>query len=253
MALTAIVLAGGAPDALTAGDPGAPNKAFLFVGGQPLVARGLTALRRTAGIGHIIAVAPGGERAAAALDAADEIRPDGARIADSLRSGLRDLPPDEPVLLLTADLPVVTPAALEEFLALGLGSGADVVYACVERRTHMARYPDVPHTWARLRDGTFCGGGAVLLKPRAFASLERFLDRLGAARKNPAQLAAIFGWDVVARYALGQLAIANAERRAGRLLGVPAAAAVCTHAEIAVNVDRPADLLWAERLVSASV
>src|SRR6202042_991047 len=99
---------------------------------------------------------------------------------------LAGLPPDELVLVAASDLPVLSRAAIEEFLDTAVRSGADLVYACVERGRHETRFPGVPHTWARLRDGTYCGGGAVLLKPRAFTPLERFLGRLGAARKNPA-------------------------------------------------------------------
>jgi GTP:adenosylcobinamide-phosphate guanylyltransferase len=251
VALTAVVLAGGPPDELVAGDPGAPNKAFLDIAGVPLAARTLASLRASSRVGRIVAVAPPGDRSAAALTAADEIRLDGPRIADSLRSGLRGLDPAEPVLIAAGDLPVLSAAAIDEFLDIALGRGADLVYACVERKTHEARYPEVPHTWARLRDGTFCGGGCVLLRPRALAPLERFLDRLGPARKNPLHLAAIFGWDVVLRYSLGRLGIVNLERRASELLGMPAAAAVCSHPEIAVNVDRPSDVALAIRLVAA--
>jgi molybdopterin-guanine dinucleotide biosynthesis protein A len=250
VALTAVVLAGGARDALTAHDPGAPNKAFLDIAGTPLVARALAPLREIPRIGRIIAVAPGGARSASALAAADEIRPDGRRIADSLRSGVAGLDPTEPVLLVAGDLPVLSRAALDEFLDLALGRGADIAYACVEKRAHEARYPDVPHTWARLREGTYCGGGCVLLRPRALVPLEGFLDRLGDARKNPLRLAAIFGWDVVLRYAVGRLGIVDLERRASALLGVAVAAAVCTHPEIAVNVDRPSDVALAVKLVT---
>lgn len=253
MALTAVVLAGGPPDELVAGDPGAPNKAFLDIAGTPLVARTLAPLRAHPRIGRIIAVAPAGARAARALAAADEIRPDGARIGDSLRSGLAGLDPAEPVLLVAGDLPVLSREAIDEFLDSALPRGADIVYACVERNAHEARFPGVPHTWARLREGTYCGGGCVLIRPRALASLERFLDRLGDARKNPLRLAAIFGWDVVLAYSLGRLRIAGLERRAGLLLGVPAAAAICSRAEIAVNVDRPSDVALAVRLVSRAV
>ena len=252
MALTAVVLAGGARDALVAGDPGAPNKAFLDIAGMPLVARTLAPLRASPRVGLIIAVGPAGARSAAALGAADEIRPAGPRIADSLRSGLSGLDPAEPVLLAAGDLPVLSGAAIDEFLDIALARDADIVYACVERRAHEARFPEVPHTWARLRDGTYCGGGCVLLRPRALQPLERFLDRLGTARKNPLQLAAIFGWDVLLRYALGRLGIVNLERRASELLGVPAAAAICTRPEIAVNVDRPSDVALAVRLARST-
>ena len=68
------------------------------------------------------------------------------------------------------------------------------------RNAHRASFPDVPHTWAHLREGTFCGGGCFAIRPRVFPPSERFLDRLGAARKTRSELAAIFGYDVLAGY-----------------------------------------------------
>lgn len=245
-----MVLAGGSRDAVARLDPGAANKAFVRVGGTALVARTIAALRRVPRIGRIVVVAPFEPTALAALSGADEIRRDGARITDSLRAGLRGLPADDLVLVCASDLPVLSAPAVEEFLELAERSQADAVYACVERTTHVARFPCVPHTWARLREGTFCGGGCVALRPRVLASLERFVERLGAARKNPLLLARIFGYDVLLRYAVGALSIADAERRGTRLLGAPVAAAICTHAEIAINVDRESDVALAETLVS---
>jgi len=251
MALTAVVLAGGPPDELVRGDSDAPNKAFLSIAGVPLVARSIAPLRASGRIGRVIAVAPRSPRTSTALAQADEVREDGPHIGDSLRSGLAGLPGDEPVLLAAADLPVLSTVAVDEFVDLALASGADVVYACVSREIHMAQFPSVPHTWAKLRDGTFCGGGCALLRPRAFPALERFLGRLGDARKNPVRLARIFGWDVLARYATGRLRISDLERRATRLLDAPVAAVRCSHPEIAVNVDRPGDIALAEQLLAA--
>jgi molybdopterin-guanine dinucleotide biosynthesis protein A len=252
VAIAAVVLAGGARDAVARLDPAAANKAFVRVGGEALVARTIAALRRTPSVGRIVAVAPFEPQALALLSAADEIRRDGARITDSLREGLRGLPADDLVLVCASDLPILSAAAVEEFIELAERSQADAVYACVERATHVAHFPSVPHTWARLSEGTFCGGGCVALRPRVFPALERFLERLGAARKNPLHLARIFGYDVLARYALGLLSVADAERRAGRLLGAPVAAAICSHAEIAVNVDRESDVELAKKLVAIS-
>ena len=249
MAITAVVLAGGPGDAVSASYPSVPNKAFVPVGGTPLVTRTLAALRATPAVTRVIAVAPFHANILPALGDADEIRRDGERIADSLRSGTRGLPPDAPVLIVTADLPVLSRAALEEFLERAGARDADVVYSCVERSLHLARYPEVPHTWARLRDGTYCGGGCVRLRPRALPALDAFLDRLGRARKNPLALARIFGWDVLTAYALGRLTIAAAERRATKLLAASVAAVACTHPEIAVNVDRPGDVALAEALL----
>ena len=248
--IPAIVLAGGPSDDLSARAPGAPNKAFVPVAGKTLARRTLEALRSTPRVGDIVAVAPQVPPALLELTLADEIRPDGVTMAQSLRTGLHGFPAAELVLVAASDLPMLTRAAIEEFLDIAEAGGADITYACVERSVHEVRFPEMPHTWARLREGTFCGGGLVAMRPRAFEALERFLGRLGAARKNPLRLASIFGYEAVARYALRQLSIVDVERRAATLLGVRAAAAVCSHPEIAENVDRVSDIAIVERAIA---
>ena len=275
--MIAVVLAGGPPDAVSALAPDVPNKAFVPIAGVPLVQRTIAALRSSPHVGRIIIVAPRNPAArraltataAAAADDADdadggdngngigngkgsgnEIRDAGDTMTESLQSGLRDLPPDELVLVFASDLPVLSRAALEDFIARVRAHDADLVYACVERATHTARFPDVPHTWARLADGTYCGGGGIALRPRVLPRLARLLGRLGRARKNPLRLAAIFGPAVLVRYALGRLTVAAAERRASVLLGAPVRAAICAYPEIAINVDRPSDVPLAESLIA---
>lgn len=254
MALTrridAVVLAGGPHDAVAALAPDAPNKAFVPIAREALVSRTIAALHSAPSIGRIIVVAPRAAHLRAELERADERRDDGRTMSESLRSGLRGLPADELVLVCASDLPVLDAVALEEFLAIASARSADVTYACVERRTHVARFPDVPHTWARLLGGTYCGGGCVALRPRVLPALDRLLGRLGAARKNPLRLASIFGPDVLLRYALRRLTIAQAEARASQLLAAPVAAAICAYPQIAVNVDRISDVALAERLVA---
>jgi molybdopterin-guanine dinucleotide biosynthesis protein A len=250
--MTAIVLAGGKRDAVAEVDPSAANKAFVAIGGRALVARTIDALRGVTRIDRIVAVAPSQAFMHSALDGVNERRESGPRIADSLRAGLEGSPPDDVVLVAASDLPVLSARAVDGFLDTTLASGADVAYSCVERSVHERRYAEVPHTWAHMRDGDYCGGGVIALRPRAFEALERFLDRLGKARKNPLRLASIFGYDVLGAYALGRLRIADAERRASRLLGATVRAIPCDHPEIAVNVDRRSDVELAERLVRTS-
>lgn len=249
--MTAIVLAGGGPDEVSAMQPGAPNKAFVRIGGVALVERVLRALRESASIDRIVVVAPPQMHGDSALALADECRADGTRIRESLRNGLAGLPPDDAVLVVTSDLPVLTPQAVDDFVARARSVGGEIGYGCLERRVHLAAFPHVPHTWARLRDGTYCGGGLVALRPRALAALEHFIEQLGAARKKPWRLASLFGPRVLLKYVSGRLTIADAERRA-RELGVDARAVPSSYAETAVNVDRASDVALAERLVAAS-
>jgi len=250
MRIDAVVLAGGPQDGVALLQPGAPNKAFVEIGGVTLVGRVLAALRASAAVGRIVVVAPPVTHRHCDLALADELRPDGARISESLRNGLAGLDADSDALIVASDLPVLTTQSIDDFAATVGVLSADLVYGCVERRTHLERFPEVPHTWARLRDGTFCGGGLVSIKPRSFPMLERFIERLGAARKHPFKLASLFGWDVLARFAAGRLTIAQAEARAKKILGAPVRALVSSYPETAVNVDRPSDVALAQLLVS---
>lgn len=248
--VTAVVLAGGPADELSAHAPGAPNKAFVAVRGVALVERTLRALRRSSSISRIIVVAPARTQGHPALTLADERRDDGPRITDSLASGLAGLPPDQDVLISTSDLPVLTPASVDDYVMRALDADADLTYGCVERSVHLAAYPSVPHTWAHLREGSFCGTGFVTIRPRVWPSLERFIERLGRARKNPFALARIFGFRTTLRYATRTLDIRHAEERASYVIGARVRAVISPYPEIAVNVDRVTDIALAETLTS---
>jgi GTP:adenosylcobinamide-phosphate guanylyltransferase len=243
MAVDAVVLAGGAADAVAALEPGAPNKAFVAIAGVPLVTRTLAGLRASSRIDRIVVVAPPSAAAHPALAAASEVRGDGPRIMESLRSGLQGFTEDALIVVAASDLPALSAAAVDEFVDAVLARNLDVAYACLEQCYHTAAFPEFPHTWARLHEGRFCGGGLVALRPRVLPRLGAFMDALGGARKSPLRLAGLFGWDVLARFAVGRLRIEQAEARASLLLGGARVGAIrCTHAEIALNVDRVADV-----------
>jgi GTP:adenosylcobinamide-phosphate guanylyltransferase len=250
MNYTTVLLAGGPPDDVAALEPGAANKAFVRIAGVPLAQRALAALRAASSVGRIVVVAPPSTHGDDAFALADECRPDGTRIRDSLRSGLAGLDPDAPAIVAASDLPILTPESVDDFAQRVARIDPDVGYGCLEKQTHMARFPEVPHTWVRLLDGIYCGGGLMSIKPRAYPLLERFIERLGSARKNPLKLASLLGWGIGVRFALGRLSIAGAERRASEMLGASARAIVSPYAETAVNVDRVSDVALAERLVA---
>lgn len=245
--MDAIVLAGGPRDELAARTPGAPNKAFVEINGVTLVERTLRALRASSSVGRIVVVAPPEAGASAALSLADELRPDGVRIRDSLRSGLAGSDRDAELLVSASDLPVLTPDAIDDFVARARAAGADLTYGCLEKATHLAAFPEAPHTWAHLRDGDYCGTGFITMRPRVWNALEAVIERLGEARKNPLKLASLFGWRILWRYALRRLTIAQAEARASYVIGAPVRAIVSPYAEIGINVDRLSDIALAEK------
>jgi molybdopterin-guanine dinucleotide biosynthesis protein A len=250
--VTAVVLAGGDASDRIAREAGVGAKALLPIGDRPMGAYVLGALRDCAAVRTIVYVGAASTRLTPSYDVRVEA---GARFVDSLALGLgaamavTDGDPRARFLLMGADVPWVTGAMLERFLLAadalqqaqaGPRSGVDLVYPVVPRDVAEAQFPHQRRTFVRLRDGSFTGGNVVLLRASVVPRLLPLIDRVHRARKNPAALAAIVGWDVLFSLLLGTASIDALERRVSRLLDAPARALVTRDAAIAADVDRPA-------------
>ena len=233
----AVVLGGG-----DAGDPfparhGVPVKALIDVMGRPMGQYVLEALRDSGCVNRVAYVGPltPGMRALV-----NEELQDTGTLLGNLEVGVRALGPQGRVLVVTADVPLMTGEMLRDVLLCA--PDAALVYPVVRREACEAAFPGVKRTYARLRDGTFTGGNVFLLDPRL---VERFLPRirqLFALRKQPLALARLIGWPVLFKLLAGRLTIAELEGRVGAMLDVPVAALVTPHAPIGADVDKPEDL-----------
>lgn len=239
--VTAVVLAGGARDGVCRDDPDAINKAFVRVNGIPLITHALRALREATHIREILVVTPSAAPSEP-LKLADGRREAGPEIADSIEAGFFGLDPDALALLCASDLPALTSAAVDDFVERAQFTDCDIAYGYIEQSLHDARYPEIRHTWARFREGVFCGTGLCAIRPRALPALRDLLRRASAARKRPWRLASLLGAPILVRYALGILGIHEVEERASALIGRRARGIASRFPEIAVNIDRYSDL-----------
>ena len=93
---------------------------------------------------------------------------------------------------MTADIPWWDAEGVEAFVTYA--PVVDLVYPVVREADALARFPDQPRTYARLRDGRLTGGNAVLLGPRAVTRLLPVVDAAFHARKRPWALAELVGF-----------------------------------------------------------
>lgn len=243
----ALVLAGGPAD--PALPPDVPNKAFLPFAGRPMVEFVLRALRGASTIRRVALVGPELPPALSAyVDLAIE---DQGALLDNVAAGLRALGGPGRVLAAGADLPLLTPRAVDAFVEAAQGVDAEIVYGVVRREDVLRVAPAIRKTFVRVREGTLTGGSLVLLDPGAFARAQSAIARAIRARKHPWELARLFGLRTVWGLCTGTLRIPDLERRVARLAGVQARALICPAPEIAIDVDSPETLgLLRERLVA---
>ncbi len=254
---TALVLAGQRPGL----DPlaqafGAPLKALIEVGGEPMLARVVRTLLDTPGIARVVVLAQ--EHAALIAHPrctwlGSEPRvgfaASGAGIAASVAACAGRAAAPWPVLVTTADHPLLTPAMVAAFLA-GAGD-ADVAFGVVERRVVLAAYPANRRTWLRFRGGAWSGANVFALRgDRARAALDLWAG-VERDRKSGWRLLLQLGPGLLIGAALRVLSLEAATARLGRRLGLTARAVALPFAEAAIDVDKLSDHALAEAILRA--
>lgn len=241
------MLGGGDPGDPFAAAHGVPVKALIPVGGEPMALHVLRALRGSGQVRQVAYVGP----TTPAMDALIDRRvTDHGTLLGNLEAGVEELTrgglqAGERVLVVTADIPLVTPEHIREVLALAPGDAA-LVYPVVPRAECERAYPGVRRTYARLREDTFTGGNLFLLDPRLIGQFLPRLREVLAARKAPLKLAGLIGPGVLLRLLTRRLTVPELEGRVGAILGVSARALITPHAAIGNDVDGEEDLRLAE-------
>ena len=154
----------------------------------------------------------------------------------------------ERVMVLTADIPMVSARMLDD--VLNTAPDAGLIYPIVRKENCEAAYPGVKRTYARLKDGIFTGGNLFLLDAHLVAQFLPRLKEVLAARKQPLKLAALIGPSVLFRMMSGQLTVQQLEERVSAVLGVSARALITPHAAIGTDVDKEGDLELAMRVLA---
>ncbi len=252
-----MVLAGGDRDDRLAATVGAASKALVPLRDVPMGAYVANALRASGVVDRVIWV---GATDRVIRPLVDVELPSGQRMVDSLSLGLgaalfwvaergtgaqrtradAGAGPEPRLLVVTADLPWWDAAGVEAFVRHA--PDVDLVYPIVREVDALARFPDQKRTFARIRDGRFTGGNAILLTPRAVTRLLPVVDAAFNARKQPWALARTVGFGTLIGLLTGTVRLAAIEARIERLLGVTARAFVTSDAAIAADVDDPSHL-----------
>jgi molybdopterin-guanine dinucleotide biosynthesis protein A len=246
--IAALVLAGGPleRDRFPHASPAIAGKAQLPLLGRPLVEWTVAALRACPRIERIVVVGP--ESLAtptlAALDAA--VCPEGGDIAANLWAGLWELREADRLLVLSGDLPLLTPGALDDLFTQA--PVADVVFPYVEEVDIRAAFPERSWVFAHTPDGAFTGSSTLLCRPQALLAQFHWAETLlDARRQSPFRLAALFGPALALRYACRRLRVADVERRFSQLLHLSARGYRSPFPELALDVDKAADVALVEK------
>jgi GTP:adenosylcobinamide-phosphate guanylyltransferase len=257
---TALVLAGsrpGKPDRL-AQACGIAHKCLIPVGGIPMLVRVVNALAASPGVERIFLSLedPDLPGTLPALQSHLEARrlivvPSDATPSLSVLRFLDGDPAGLPLLITTADHPLLSPEVVRRFCDAARASGADVAGALTPASVLLASYPKAQRTFIRFQDGGYSGANLfAILTPKARRAVE-FWRKVEQERKRPWRLIGAFGFWPLVLYLCGRLTLDDAMERASTVIGARAAAVRLPVAEAAIDVDKPADLELVEAILAS--
>lgn len=245
MDVAALILSGG-----SAGDwqDSVANKGLIEIGDRPMVQYLLEALENCSHIGRVGLVMP--QESAREWPSPVTTIPAQGTLTQNIRAGLEALDDHDAVLILAADIPLVTTEALNDFLARCVGDDSQkepdgrsfLCYPVIRKEDAERSFPGVRRTYAKLREGTFTGGNLVLAHRQTVLEQLSLLDTIYEIRKNPLRLLRLIGFRLLIRYLVIGLSIKDLEGRISDIIGGTAKAIITPYPEIGVDVDKAEDL-----------
>lgn len=256
---TALIMAAGrGPDDPVARHVGAERKCLVPVAGVPMLVRVVEALERSGVADRIFVSVDAPDRFAEEAIARDliehervELIASGDSPAQSLLDALAAVEAPYPMLVTTADNPLLTADMVRYFVGKSLVSGADITAGLAPATVILGAFPDAQRTFLRFRDDRYSGCNLfALLGPAGLGAVAHW-RRAERHRKKPWRLVGTFGPGTLILFALNRLSLDDAMWRLSRVVGAKARAVRMPFATAAVDVDKPADLELAERILTA--
>jgi len=256
--VNALILAGSrGPDDPMAKAAGVSHKALAPVAGVPMLLRVAEALRQTGRFQrlYVCIEEPSVVFRVPGLEAMHRARlletiPAADSPAASVAAALKRIDLSQPLLITTADHPLLTAAILQRFLDFA-PLNCDLAVALAPADVVSAAYPGAIRTFYKLGKKRYCGCNLFLARTSRVAEIAAYWRKMEAYRKSPLKLIWNVGPLALLKVVLGAMSVDDAFAHLSRKAGGVIKAVELPIAEAAIDVDKPADLELAERILAA--
>ncbi|MCL6560378.1 MAG: nucleotidyltransferase family protein [Firmicutes bacterium] len=248
----AVVLAGSLNDGPLKECSPARFEALIPVGKKAMVEYVVEALLSSAKVGKIQVIGPVDELAPRLVGERVAVTGAAGGIMENIETGLDQFPGSPRVLLVTSDIPLLTPQAVDNFIDLCGDMKADLYYPVISRQVVEKRFASTRRTYVTLKEGVFTGGNLFLLNPAVFKQCVENGRKIIDLRKSPLGLCRLLGFGFVLKFLTRTLTLHEAQKKVSQLLGIKGAAVISNYPEVGVDVDKPGDLELVNRVMGAA-
>ena len=241
-----LILAGqreGVVDPLCA-EAGIERKALLPLNGVPMIDYVLRALRTSTVAQSFYVSGFDASYDADLLQSPSKPGPAGSAMA-AIDAGITT-----PLLITTADHPLLTADMVDMFIVNAHKTGADLCVGLAEQGVIKPAYPDVKRTYLKFSDIAVSGCNLFYLANDKGIEAIRFWQQAQNDRKKPWKLAWRLGLGGLLKYVFGRLSLDDAFSQVSKTLGIVARPVLIPIAEAAIDVDKPSDKVLVEAILS---
>ena len=256
-AVNAVIIASGRIAPQFAEAVGAESKGLIEILGKPSIEYVVDALRNVPLVDRIAIVGPDLYREQPVAARVDHVIAEGEHITESLTRAIEALGAGKELLMLTADTPLVTPEALNDFLAR-CPVEAEACYPVTRRRPTVQLFPNRLFVYLPLHEGWITHTCLLLFKPQLLLDNRAFIERFVARRRSLWSAASTVGIGFLLRFLLSwpiplfRYSIADISRRMGRITGARnLVGMIIQYPEIALDIDRASDVPFIEEYIQA--
>jgi len=218
------------------------NKALVTIDSRPMIEYIVDALNNSENIDKILVVGPKNELHPYIGKKVEEILNPGNSILENMKIGLNYFNSTDNLLLLTSDIPLITPEAIDEFLRICTKRKACIGYPIITKEKIIKKYPETERTYVKMKEGVFCGGNIIFFKPEVFFQNKELIQELFNNRKNNWKNAKILGLKFILKFLFKTLTVEEAEKRVTDIVGYNSVAVMVSYPEIMIDLDKPSDL-----------
>jgi CTP:molybdopterin cytidylyltransferase MocA len=248
----AILPAGGRITGTFAAEAETEVKALISFSGQTVLERTLNTLYATGCVECTVVIGPDEVATHPAARAADVVLPEGDSGPENIFRGLEWLRRSnggrhaEHVLIVTTDLPFLTPQAVTHFINT-CPHEADVCVPVIHREAFQSRFPNTSNSYVRLRDGEWTIGCAFLVNPTTLMENHIHLERVFAARKSQWAMARLLGLTFILRFLSKRLTVNHIEQRSQEILRCRGVGVHNCAPELAFDIDQREEYHYARQ------
>jgi molybdopterin-guanine dinucleotide biosynthesis protein A len=249
-----VVMAGGkTPEKIIETGEDETERAFIDIGGRPMVSWVLDAIRGCKRFDGLLCIGNVTRLNRELGLELSMLTPDLGSMLENFIAGMEKFRDRPLVISSTCDIPLITSAMLDNLIDQIESIDAEIYYPIVDIKYFDAKFPGGRRTTQALKEGTFTGGNVFALNPTAVLKNRSRIEAVIRDRKSPAKLVRLFGLPFILKFAFKQLDLKSLEKKASQILGARMRGVLTEHPEIGFDIDKPVDLNMVRAIVARSV